>query len=78
MADLILSQPNFTAAVSHNPQVGEESLGTVNAATQGAFSGAHVAIDPASGRLFVAEIEVEVAFVPGPMSRRFTTGSRRT
>ena len=57
VADLILSQPNFTAAVSHNPQVGEESLGTVNAATQGTFSGAHVAIDPASGRLFVAEIE---------------------
>jgi sugar lactone lactonase YvrE len=54
-ADRVLGQPNFTSAVSNNPQVGEEQLGTRNAASfnTGALLG--VAVDKVSGRLFVAD-----------------------
>lgn len=54
-ADRVLGQPGFDSRVAYHPAVGGDREGVVNAAGFDRLGPQGVAIDPASGRLFVAE-----------------------
>ncbi|MBK7660302.1 MAG: hypothetical protein IPJ28_14740 [Betaproteobacteria bacterium] len=64
IADLVLGQPDLFASVVLNRRVGAQALGTANPASLPANLRS-VAIDPATGRLFVADGRARVLSWPG-------------